>query len=204
MDVTLNYYESEYGTFISETIEADTKDLRNRFLKNVPDGGTILDLGCGSGRDTKAFLDAGCRVSAIDGSAEICREASVFTGIDVRCLDFFDIPDNESYDGIWACASVLHVEKNRIPDLIRKLYKNLNRNGVLYLSFKYGEHNGIRDGRHFTDLNETEFRKLMEEVYCEDIGRDDFQIIDEWQSEDVRRGKNVQWLNEILKKSDTV
>ena len=204
MDVTLNYYESEYGTFISETIEADTKDLRNRFLKNVPDGGTILDLGCGSGRDTKAFLDAGCRVSAIDGSAGICREASVFTGIDVRCLDFFDIPDNESYDGIWACASVLHVEKNRIPDLIRKLYKNLNRNGVLYLSFKYGEHNGIRDGRHFTDLNETEFRKLMEEVYCEDIGRDDFQIIDEWQSEDVRRGKNVQWLNEILKKSDTV
>ncbi len=204
MDVTLNYYESEYGTFISETIEADTKDLRNRFLKNVPDGGTILDLGCGSGRDTKALLDAGCRVSAIDGSAEICREASVFTGIDVRCLDFFDIPDNESYDGIWACASVLHVEKSRIPDLIRKLYKNLNRNGVLYLSFKYGEHNGIRDRRHFTDLNETEFRKLMEEVYCEDIGRDDFQIIDEWQSEDVRRGKNVQWLNEILKKSDTV
>ena len=204
MDVTLNYYESEYGTFISETIEADTKDLRNRFLKNVPDGGTILDLGCGSGRDTKAFLDAGCRVNATDGSAEICREASVFTGIDVRCLDFFDIPDNESYDGIWACASVLHVEKSRIPDLIRKLYKNLNRNGVLYLSFKYGEHNGIRDGRHFTDLNETEFRKLMEEVYCEDIGRDDFQIIDEWQSEDVRRGKNVQWLNEILKKSDTV
>ena len=204
MDVTLNYYESEYGTFISETIEADTKELRNRFLKNVPDGGTILDLGCGSGRDTKAFRDAGCRVRAIDGSAEICREASVFTGIDVRCLDFFDIPDNESYDGIWACASVLHVEKSRIPDLIRKLYKNLNRNGVLYLSFKYGEHNGIRDGRHFTDLNETEFRKLMEEVYCEDIGRDDFQIIDEWQSEDVRRGKNVQWLNEILKKSDTV
>jgi SAM-dependent methyltransferase len=204
MDVTLNYYENECGTFISETIEADTKDLRNRFLKNVPDGGTILDLGCGSGRDTKAFLDAGCWVSAIDGSAEICREASVFTGIDVRCLDFFDIPDNESYDGIWACASVLHVEKSRIPDLIRKLYKNLNRNGVIYLSFKYGEHNGIRDGRHFTDLNETEFRKLMEEVYCEDIGRDDFQIIDEWQSEDVRRGKNVQWLNEILKKSDTV
>ena len=167
MDVTLNYYESEYGTFMSETIEADTKDLRNRFLKNVPDGGTILDLGCGSGRDTKAFLDAGCRVSAIDGSAEICREASIFTGIDVRCLDFFDIPDNESYDGIWACASVLHVEKSRIPDLIRKLYKNLNRNGVLYLSFKYGEHNGIRDGRHFTDLNETEFRKLMEEGVAE-------------------------------------
>ncbi len=203
-DVTLDYYKNQYGTFISETIDADTEPLRKRFLKNVPDGGTILDLGCGSGRDTKAFLDAGYRVSAIDGSAEICRAASEFTGINVKCMDFFDVTDEEKFDGIWACASILHVEKSRIPSLIKVLYKALNKNGVLYLSFKYGDHNGFRDGRHFTDLNESGFRELLDHVYKEDIDRDAFVIIDEWQSEDVRRGKLVLWLNEILKKSDTV
>ena len=160
MDESLKYYENECGTFISETINADTEVLRQRFLKNVPVGGSILDLDCGSGRDTKAFIEAGYKVSAIDGSAEICRAASEYTGITVRCMDFFDLPDEESYDGIWACASVLHVEKSRIPDLLRKLYKTLKKGGVLYLSFKYGDHNGFRDGRHFTDLSETEFREL--------------------------------------------
>ncbi len=69
------------------------------------------------------------------------------------------------------------------------------------MSFKYGEHNGFRDGRHFTDLDEDGFRELLDRLYKEDIKQEDFTMIDEWQSEDVRRGKMVQWLNMILKKS---
>lgn len=203
-DDTLLYYEKEFGTFISETIDADTKPLRERFLRNVPDGGTILDLGCGSGRDTMAFLKAGYRVNAIDGSAEICHAASEYTGIHVRCMDFFDLPDQEEYDGIWACASVLHVEKSRIPGLLKILYRALKQDGVIYLSFKYGDHNGFRDGRHFTDLDERSFRELLEQVYGDGIEQDDLRMIDEWRSEDVRRGKMVQWLNVVLKKSDTI
>lgn len=196
---TLEYYEKEYETFISETIDADTEVLRRRFLKNIPDKRDILDLGCGSGRDTRAFLDAGYRVSAIDGSAEICRAASHYTGIEVKCMDFFDIKDEEAYDGIWACASILHVEKSRIPQLLKILYRALKKGGILYMSFKYGEHNGFRDGRHFTDLDEDGFSELLDQLYSENIKRKDFAIIDEWQSEDVRRGKMVQWLNVILK-----
>jgi SAM-dependent methyltransferase len=201
---TLEYYEKEYETFISETIDADTELLRKRFLKNIPDKGEILDLGCGSGRDTRAFIDDGYRVSAIDGSAEICHAASEYTGIEVKCMDFFDINDEEAYDGIWACASILHVEKSRIPQLLKVLYRALKKGGILYMSFKYGDHNGFRDGRHFTDLDEDGFRELLDQLYSENIKREDFAIIDEWQSEDVRRGKMVQWLNVILKKSDTV
>ncbi len=201
---TLEYYEKEYETFISETIDADTEVLRRRFLKNIPDKGDILDLGCGSGRDTRAFLDAGYHVSAIDGSVEICRAASEYTGIAVKCRDFFDINDEEAYDGIWACASILHVEKSMIPKLLKILYRALKKGGILYMSFKYGDHNGFRDGRHFTDLDEDGFSELLDLLYSENIKREDFAIIDEWQSEDVRRGKMVQWLNVILKKSDTV
>lgn len=204
MDDTINYYEKEYETFIKETIDADTEVLRRRFLTHVPDRGEILDLGCGSGRDAKAFVEAGYRVSAIDGSAEICRAASEYIGIDVKCMDFFDIKDEEAYDGIWACASVLHVEKSRIPKLLEVLYKALKKGGILYLSFKYGDHNGFRDGRHFSDLNENRFSELLDSLYCDSVARDEFELVDEWKSEDVRRGKNVEWLNVILRKSNTV
>lgn len=204
MNDTIKYYEKEYETFISETIDADTEVLRRRFLRLIPDNGDILDLGCGSGRDTKAFIDAGYRVSAIDGSEEICHAASEYTGIDVKCMDFFDIKAVEAYDGIWACASVLHVEKSRIPKLLEVLYRALKKGGILYLSFKYGDHDGFRDGRHFTDLNETGFSELLDSLYCESVTRDEFEIVDEWKSEDVRRGKNVEWLNVILRKSNTV
>ena len=204
MNDTIKYYEKEYETFISETIDADTEVLRRRFLRLIPDNGDILDLGCGSGRDTKAFIDAGYRVSAIDGSEEICHAASEYTGIDVKCMDFFDIKTEEAYDGIWACASVLHVEKSRIPKLLDVLYRALKKGGILYLSFKYGDHDGFRDGRHFTDLNENGFSELLDSLYCESVTRDEFEIDDEWKSEDVRRGKNVEWLNVILRKSNTV
>ena len=204
MNDTIKYYEKESETFIAETIDADTEVLRRRFLSHIPDNGEILDLGCGSGRDTKAFIDAGYRGSAIDGSEEICRAASKYAGIDVKCMDFFDIKDEAAYDGIWACASALHVEKSRIPKLLEILYKALKKGGVLYLSFKYGDHDGFRDGRHFTDLNENGFSELLDSLYRESVTRDEFELVDEWKSEDVRRGKNVEWLNVILRKSNTV
>jgi SAM-dependent methyltransferase len=138
----------------------------------------------------------------MDGSGELCRAASEYTGLAVKCMDFFALDEEEAYDGIWACASVLHVEKSRIPELLRILYRALRKGGVLYLSFKYGDHNGMRDGRHFTDLNEGSFRELLGRVYGEEISEDDFRIVDEWRSVDVRRGKNVQWLNEILIRQD--
>ncbi len=200
MDETLRYYAREHQTFFEETVIADTGILRGRFLKYVPNGGAILDLGCGSGRDTKAFADDGYLVTAVDGSEEMCQKASEYTGLDVKCMDFFDLDEAEAFDGIWACASVLHVEKTRIPELLRKLYQALRIGGVLYLSFKYGDHDGFRDGRHFTDLDEDGFRELLLEMYSDDIVSDDFVIVDEWRSDDVRREKVVHWLNEILKK----
>lgn len=197
-DLTIDYYNSNTQNFIDGTIDADVAYLRDRFLRHVPLGGSILDLGCGSGRDTKAFFEMGYAVEAIDGSQELCKKATELTGCHVECKDFFEIDDEEKYDGIWACASILHVEKKRIPDLLFRLSRALRKGGVLYVSFKYGDFSGERDGRYFVDLDEEEFRKIhihsIEKYGCK------LKIIDEWKSEDVRRGKPVKWLNEILRK----
>ena len=79
MDQTIVYYEQNADSFIDGTLGADMDDLRQGFLKLLPEGSYILDFGCGSGRDTKAFLDAGYRVDAVDGSEELCRRASDYT-----------------------------------------------------------------------------------------------------------------------------
>lgn len=198
-DVTIDYYNENTQNFIDGTIGVDTSNLRDRFLKHIPTGGSILDLGCGSGRDTKAFSEMGYNVEAIDGSQELCNKAREFSGCNVYCKDFFEIDSVDKYDGIWACASVLHVEKERIPNLISILIRALRPGGVLYLSFKYGDYAGIRDGRYFVDLNEDEFKQICEE-YSEQYNSE-LTVIDEWLSEDVRRDKPAKWLNEIIKKA---
>ncbi len=199
MDKTLEYYAQNTDLFFDETVDADVSPLWERFEKVVP-GGHVLDLGCGSGRDTKHFLEKGYVVTAIDGSAELCKKATEYTGIEVVEKDFFDIDEEGVYDGIWACASMLHVDRERLPLLIHKLGKALKPGGILYMSFKYGDFDDFRDGRHFTDLDEGAFRDIFAEACGMDQQGMVLDIFDEWKSEDVRRGKNVKWLNEMVKK----
>lgn len=199
MDKTLEYYAQNTDVFFDETVDADVSPLWERFEKIVS-GGHVLDLGCGSGRDTKHFLEKGYQITAIDGSEELCLKASEYTGIDVIKKDFFDIDEVDVYDGIWACASMLHVERKRLPMLIHKLGRALKPGGILYMSFKYGDFDDFRDGRHFTDLDEESFRRVFQEACgLSELGQK-LVIFDEWKSEDVRRGKNVAWLNEMVRK----
>ncbi len=188
---TLDYYKEFADEFYESTIIADVEYLRERFLKHLPEGARILDLGCGSGRDSKAFVDRGYRVDAIDGSSEMCERASKYAGIDVKCMDFFRLEGDGKYDGIWACASILHVEKERIPEMLGRMRDALKPGGVMYISFKYGDFSGLRDGRYFVDLNEELFGEILKDI-------SGVKIIDEWVSVDVRRGKDVTWLNELV------
>lgn len=194
MSVTLDYYNNNTQNFIDGTVEIDVSDLYAHFLPYIPEGGRILDFGCGSGRDTKYFKEHGYITEAIDGSIELCRAATEYSGVQVRCMDFFDLDAIDAYDGIWACASILHVERERIPELIRLLLNATKQDGVLYLSLKYGEFSGERDGRYFTDMDEKGFLELVKEI-------SGMTVIDEWISEDVRRDKPTRWLNEIIKKA---
>ncbi len=193
MSDTLSYYNDNADQFFASTIEADISELRSRFTKYLKQGDYILDLGCGSGRDTKAFLYQGFRVDAIDGSDELCKKASEFTGIQVKHQYFQDITDEDKYDGVWACASLLHVEYNELPDVFTKIHKALKTSGIFYMSFKLGDSDVIREYRHFTDMNDERFNALNVQT----IG---FEEIERWQTLDVRPDRNVEWFNVTLKK----
>ena len=151
---TLNYYNTNAHSFVSSTLSVDFTQTQDKFLHLLPPAAAILDFGCGSGRDTKYFLDAGMQVDATDGSEELCRLASEYTGIPVRQMLFEELDAKAQYDGIWACSSILHLPKDALKGVFKKMIEALKENGVIYTSFKYGTFEGERNGRFFTDFTE--------------------------------------------------
>lgn len=195
MKETLNYYEQNADQFIRSTRDADFSETQNRFLDCLKPGGKILDLGCGSGRDIKYFLQKGYPVEAIDGSAELCRAASEYTGIPVRQMLFGDFAGWEEYDGIWACASILHLPYRELQKITEVLAQALKPGGILYTSFKYGTYEGIRNARYFTDMTREKFQAMID-------GIETLTIKEMWITSDIRKGRETEkWLNIILSKT---
>ena len=193
-DNTLNYYNTNAQSFISSTLAVDFSQTQDKFLNLLPPTASILDFGCGSGRDTKYFLDAGMQVDATDGSEELCKLASEYTGIPVRQMLFEELDAKAQYDGIWACSSILHLPKDVLKDVLKKMIVALKENGIIYTSFKYGTFEGERNGRFFTDFTEETFRKFVADV-------DGIRIEEMWITGDVRPGRgDERWLNLILRK----
>ncbi len=191
---TLDFYNQNAEDFASNTFDVDFSENQNRFLKYLKPEAAILDFGCGAGRDTKRFLELGYNVTAMDGSPELCRIASANTGIRVVNRRFQDLDEKNIYDGIWACASILHLPKIELETVLRKMLDALKDNGVIYTSFKYGEFEGERNGRYFTDFTESSFRTFSD-------GIPQLHIEQNWISGDARPGReDEKWLNLILKK----
>ena len=143
---TLNYYNVNAEVFCHNTSSVEFTDTQSKFLSKLDKNAQILDFGCGSGRDTKAFLDQGYRVEAIDGSAELCKLATQYTGITVRHMLFQELSAVDQYDAIWACSSILHLSLDELSDVMRKMTAALKSNGIIYTSFKYGTFSGERNG----------------------------------------------------------
>lgn len=191
---TIDYYNRNVQSFIDGTVSVDFTQIQNVFLELLPKDARILDFGCGSGRDTKYFLDCGYQVDAMDGSIELCRAASEYTGIHVKQMLFQELAEVEKYDGIWACASILHVKKAELPDIIRKMSLATKENGIIYVSFKYGDYEGERNGRYFTDMTEFSMKELL-------AAFPELVVEKQWVTDDVRAGRgDERWLNMILRK----
>lgn len=156
MNKTIDFYNSHAIEYFENTVGGDMSVQISKFLSFVPAAGRILDCGCGSGRDSKTFLDLGYDVTGIDGSEKLCRLAADYTGRAVICKDFSDIDYRAEFDGIWACASLLHLPMSELPGVIDKLQVALKPGGVLYSSFKYGSGERIDyEGKSYCDLNES-------------------------------------------------
>lgn len=167
--------------------------LHDRFLSAIPEGGIILDAGCGSARDAKAFKDRGYRIVAFDASSELAAMAGEHLGQPVSVRTFTNIDGVALYDGIWACASLLHLPLCEIPDALSRLWSALKPGGTLYLSFKEGEGEREKDGRHFTDLDETTLRDLLGNL-------SNVEELDFWQTSDQRPGRDDIWLNAMVRR----
>ena len=161
---TINYYNQNAASFASGTQDADMEELRRKFADKLRAESFILDFGCGSGRDTRAFLSDGFRVEALDGSEELCRIAEQYCGIPVRQMHFQDFSEKNRYDGIWACASILHLSMEELEAVFLKMADALRFHGIIYASFKYGEFEGERNGRYFTDMTERRLEELLKSV----------------------------------------
>lgn len=190
---TLNYYNQNADSFIEGTVSVNFKEVQDKFLQMLY-GKKILDFGCGSGRDTMYFLKSGFDVTATDGSEELCKYASEYTGIQVKQMLFQDLDEVDYYDGIWACSSILHLSKNELRIVMNKMSRALKAGGIIYTSFKYGNFEGERNGRFFTDFTIDEFTDFVKDVK-------EMAIEEYWITGDVRPGRgDERWLNLILRK----
>jgi len=193
-DPTLSYYETHAHGYSEATLRIDMSDLYDRFLSYIPRGSRILDAGSGSGRDTLAFLAKGYQVEAFDVSPALAKLSSQLTGLHTEVIRFQDFHSAPRFDGVWACASLLHVHRGQLPDAVKRLIDALKPRGALFISVKLGDGERVaKDGRLFTDLDESAVRHLLKPFHIE--------IKKIWISEGQgsRQGKD-RWLNALALK----
>lgn len=189
---SVDYYEENAQAFVADTLDVDLSPLYTRFLVHVAARGQILDAGCGSGRDARWFLSRGYQVEAFDASPNLAALAEAHCGLSVAVLRFQDIDWRARFDGIWACASLLHVPLAELPDVLRRLAVALKPEGVLYASFKYGSGEREQGGRRFTDLDEVGLAELLHAVPA-------LAEMETWTTPDRRAGRESErWLNALV------
>lgn len=191
---TLDFYNTQAMQYVEETVGLDVSNIRNLFLNLIPEGGHILDLGCGSGRDSRFFLDHGYSVTAIDASSELAKLASEFIGKTVENRSFQELDYSETFDGIWACASLLHCSKLEMGSVMHKITQALKPNGIVYMSFKYGEGERVDEReRFFNDYTDADMTQLIAE-------HADLEVVEIFtESKPLRSGLQT-WLNVFAKK----
>nr|WP_047395252.1 class I SAM-dependent methyltransferase [Cetobacterium sp. ZOR0034] len=192
--MSVKFYNENAENFFKDTVKADMSYNYNYFIKNLSEQtGEILDLGCGSGRDSKYFIELGYKVTAIDLSPVLAEKASKYIGQGVIVIDMKNIDFKDKFIGVWACASLLHLSYEEILETLNKIYTSLKNNGVVYASFKVGSQDYEKNDRKFTCFTKERFSKLLE--------KSDFYLEDIFETSDVRVGRgDEKWLNVILKK----
>ena len=210
MNSTIFYYQTHAAEYCAATIDADMSYSRDIFTGFLKPGMHILDAGCGSGRDSLAFLKAGYQVTAMDASLRMCEETekllhsyvsenrlnfSNSCSYNVLCRTFEEMDFRNEFDGIWACASLLHVDRKGIDGVIKRLHESLKREGILYASFKYGSGERRVGDRLFNDYDADGVKELME--------RNGFQVKKIYLTGDVRKERaGEQWVNVIALKDN--
>ena len=192
MDSTIEYYEEHAVEFIAETQKLKMDAFYEMFEKYIRPGNMILDLGSGSGRDSKYFHDRGYEVVAIDPSLAMCSATKKYEGVEVINCKANEIEWVDYFDGIWASASLLHVPYAEMKATLYTVMRALKPNGIMYFSVKKGQTQRLDEGRLYTDYSENSITELL-------TGLDIVQIEHIWESNDVRN-QDKKWINVLVKR----
>lgn len=189
---TIEYYNTHADEYCAETRDVNMSGLYAEFGKYLKPGCKILDLGCGSGRDSKYFYDKGYQVVAVDPSIEMCKKTRELVPIDVLEMRAEDLKFENEFDAVWACASLLHINRKYMPLTLDKILKSLKSKGVLYASWKTGNDELTQSYRMFTNYSKEEVIDLFEASMSS-------LIVELWITQDSIK-RNISWTNVIIKK----
>ena len=193
---SIDYYNRYAVPYYEETVDVDMTEVIEPFMELLPENAEVLDLGCGSGRDTIVLEERGFYVTPMDGSEEMCKLAEINTDQEVLQMTCDEMEFDDVFDGIWACAALVHLTDDEMREIMKKLIQALKADGILYFSVHKGDRDGIYNGRYFRDYTRKELSDLMEEF-------PELELINMWTTQDARSGKSDgQWLNVLAKKSD--
>ena len=190
---SIDYYDRYAVPYYEETVDFSMEEQLERFIELLPESADVLDLGCGSGRDTVFLEEEGCVVTAMDGSEKMCELASIHTGKEVLHLKVEDMEFDDVFHGIWACAVLGHFTPDEVKGVMDKILKALKDAGILYFSVKKGERTGKYNGRYFYDYDREALNNLLDAF-------PNIKVLDIWKTNDVRADKSDRWFNVLLRK----
>lgn len=191
---TLHFYETNAEIYAEQTRGIDLAHLYKPFLKYIPRGGRILDVGCGAGRDLRRFADEGFEAVGIDPSEKLAAMASEFSGCNVLVSSVQDLSFNQEFDGAWACASLIHLPRHELPSALGKISLALRARGVLFVSMQIGSGEMVMDdGRFVARYTSKEVSNAIEQA--------DFELVDVWITPDSSPARHsLVWVNAIARK----
>ncbi|BCN29649.1 class I SAM-dependent methyltransferase [Anaeromicropila herbilytica] len=190
----IDYYSKNANMYYDATKDLSMEDQLEKFISLLPEGSSVLDLGCGSGRDSLYLIEKGFDVTALDGSKELCELAEIHIGQDVLNMKFEEMNFLNVFDGVWASASFVHLVPEKLEIILEKVISSLKIEGVLYISLKYGDFSGIRNGRYFQYYK----MRVMKEILSK---FENVELIESWKTNDIRSTREeVEWLNILVKK----
>lgn len=158
---TLAVYDQRAAQYAETFGSATPGGLLRRFMAMLPEGGAVLDLGCGPGQSAAFLAEAGFHVTAMDPSRGMV-EAARKIGIEVQQAGFEDLDAHAAYDGIWCNFALLHAARDDVPAHLTRMQAALRPGGFLHLAVKSGTGTS-RDaiGRRYTYFEMDELQSLL-------------------------------------------